>query len=158
MKLAVPALALLLAECVLTSGALGAERHKPDIDPETQEGILLQRIQQEPTQPRKLALLEKYVAEYPKTNSSAWVYEQLLYIYMDTAQWDRVMQSADGLLAADPNDVDSAHDALKAAEAQNNAELVAKYAELAWDLASRALETPKPSNPDDLPDWTKLMA
>ncbi len=30
--------------------------------------------------------------------------------------------------------------------------------ELAWDLASRALQTPKPSDPDDLPDWTKLMA
>jgi hypothetical protein len=158
MKLSVPAFALLLAQLSLSGGALGAERHKPDVDPETQEGILLQRIQQEPTQPRKLALLEKYVTEYPKTNSSAWVYEQLLYIYMDTAQWDRVIQSADGLLAADPNDVDSAHDALKAAEAQNNSELIAKYAELAWDLASRALQTPKPSDPDDLPDWTKLMA
>ena len=109
---------------LLTGGALGADRHKPDVDPESQEGILLQRIQQEPTQPRKLALLEKYVAEYPKTNSIAWVYEQLLYIYMDTAQWDRVIQRADGLLAADPNDVDSAHDALKAAEAQNNSELI----------------------------------
>jgi hypothetical protein len=157
MKLAVPALALLLA-LWLTGGALGADRHKPDVDPETQEGILLQRIQQEPTQPRKLALLEKYIVEYPKTNSSAWVFEQLLYIYMDTAQWDRVIQSADGLLAADPNDVDSAYDALKAAEAQNNSELIAKYSQLAWDLASRALQTPKPSNADDLPDWTKLMA
>jgi hypothetical protein len=153
MKISVPALALWLV-----TGALGADRHKPDVDPETQDGILLQRIQQEPTQPRKLALLEKYAVEYPKTTSIAWVYEQLLFIYMDTAQWDRVIQTADGLLAADPNDVDSAHDALKAAEAQNNSELIAKYAQLAWDLASRALQTPKPSDPDDLPDWTKLMA
>jgi len=153
MKISVPALALWLV-----TGALGADRHKPDVDPETQDGILLQRIQQEPTQPRKLALLEKYAVEYPKTTSIAWVYEQLLFIYVDTAQWDRVIQTADGLLAADPNDVDSAHDALKAAEAQNNSELIAKYAQLAWDLASRALQTPKPSDPDDLPDWTKLMA
>lgn len=158
MKISVPALALFLAQLLVAGGALGADRHKPDVDPETQDGILLQRIQQEPTQPRKLALLEKYAAEYPKTASIAWVYEQLLPIYAEASQWDRVIATAEGLLAADPSDVDSAHDALKAAQAQNNPELIAKYAQLSWDLASRALQTPKPSNPDDLPDWTKQMA
>src|SRR5271169_6120114 len=157
MKLAVPALALLLALGVLTGEALGAERHKPDVDPESLDGILLQRIQQEPTQPRKLALLEKFVAEYPQATSIAWVYEQLLPLYTEASQWDRVIATAEGLLAADPNDLDSAHDALKAAEAQNNPDLVAKYAELDWDLATRTLQTPKPADPEDLPDWTKQM-
>jgi len=157
-KISVPALALLLARLLLAGAALGADRHKANVDPESQDGFLLQRIQQEPTQPRKLALLEKYVAEYPKTTSIAWVYEQLLSIYMETSQWDRVIASAEGLLAVDPNDVDSAYDALKAAESQNDEALRIKYAELAWDLASRASQAPKPSNPDDLPDWTKQTA
>jgi tetratricopeptide (TPR) repeat protein len=152
MKISVPALALLL-----TSLTLAADRHKPDVDPESQDGILLQRIQQEPAQPRKLALLEKYLAEYPKAASIAWVYEQLLVIYMDQSQWDRVIGTAEGLLALDPNDLDSAHDALKAAEAQNNVELIAKYAELDWDLATRALQSPKPADPEDVPDWNKQM-
>ena len=158
MKISVPALALLLAQLLLAGEALGADRHKPDVDPESLDGILLQRIQQEPTQPRKLALLEKYVAEYPQTTSIAWVYEQLLSIYMEANQWDRVIATAEGMLAADPGDVESPYDALKAAEAQNSSELMAKYGELAWDNASRALQTPKPSDPDDLPDWTKQMA
>ncbi len=151
MQISVPALALLLA-----SLALGAD-HKPDVDPESQDGILLQRIQQERAQPAKLALLEKYLAEYPKATSIAWVYEQLLLIYMDQSQWDRVIPTAEGLLALDPNDLDSAHDALKAAEAQNNVELIAKYAELDWDLATRALQSPKPADPEDVPDWNKQM-
>jgi hypothetical protein len=71
--------------------------------------------------------------------------------------WDRVIATADGLLAVDPNDLDSAHDALKAAEAQNNTDLVIKYAELDWDLATRTLQTPKPADPEDVPDWTKQM-
>ena len=150
MKVSVPALVLLLA-----SGAPGADRHKLDVDPETEDGLLLQRIQQEPTEPRKLALLEKYVVEYPKAASIVWVYEQLLPIYMDANQWERVIATADGMLAVDPSDVESAYDGLKAAEAQNNSELTIKYAELAWDLASRTLQAPKPANPDDLPDWTK---
>jgi hypothetical protein len=157
MKISVPALALLLARLLLAGEALGAERHKPDVDPESQDGILLQRIQQEPTQPRKLALLEKFLAEYPKATSIAWIYEQFLLIYMDQSQWDRVIATAEALLAVDPNDLDCAHDALKAAEAQNNPELIAKYAELAWDLAARTLQTPKPADPEDGPDWTKQM-
>jgi hypothetical protein len=43
MKLVVPALAVLFV-----TTALGADRHKLDIDPESEDGILLQRIQQEP--------------------------------------------------------------------------------------------------------------
>ena len=152
MKISVPALALVLA-----AGALGADRHKPDVDPESQDGILLQRIQQEPTLPRKLALLEKYVADYPKTTSIAWVYEQLLPIYMDAKQYDKVVVTADSLLAVDPNDLDSAHDALKASEALRNSEWMAKYAALAWDLAARTEKLPKPADPDDVSDWTKQL-
>jgi hypothetical protein len=156
-KLPVAALALLLA-ALLAKSALAADRHKLDADPETQEGLLLQRIQQEPTTPRKLALLEKYLADYPKGTSLAWVYEQVLPIYLDAMQWDRVLASAAGLLAVDPNDLESAHDALKAAEALNDPDLKTKYAELAWDLATLALKAPKPSNSDDLAPWTKRTA
>jgi hypothetical protein len=156
-KFLVPALALVLAAGSPATGAPAADRHKLDVDPETQDGFLLQRIQQEPTQPRKLALLEKYVAEYPKASSIAWVYEQLLPIYMESSQWDRAIATADGLLAVDPYDVGAAHDALKAAEAQNDTELRIKYAELAWDLAARALQTPQPSDPGGLREWTKQM-
>lgn len=156
-KLPVAALAL-LAALFLAIPAPAADRHKLDADPETQEGLLLERIQQEPTTPRKLALLEQYLADYPKGTSLAWVYEQLLPIYLDAMQWDRVLASAAGELAVDPNDLESAHDALKAAEALNDSELKAKYAELAWDLSARVRQAPKPSSPDDLAQWTKRMA
>ena len=58
MKISIPAFAMLLAP-LLVGEARGADRHKIDVDPETLDGILLQRIQQEPTLPRKLALLEE---------------------------------------------------------------------------------------------------
>jgi hypothetical protein len=117
----------------------------------------LQRIQQDPTQPRKLALLEKFVAEYPKATSIDWVYEQLLPIYLEAKQYEKVITSAEGLLAVDPNDLDSPHDALQAAEGLNNPELMAKYATLSWDLASRTVKIPKPADPDDVPEWAKQV-
>ena len=68
MKFAIPAFAVFLA-----AAALASDRHKLDIDPESEDGILLQRIQQEPLPERKLAFLEKYVSQYPKAPSVAWV-------------------------------------------------------------------------------------
>jgi hypothetical protein len=153
LKVCVPGLALLL----LGTSGLWADRHKPNIDPENADGILVQRIQQEPTLPRKLALLEKFVAEYPKSNSVAWVYEQLLPIYKDANEPDKVLATADALLAVDPNDLDAAHDALKAVETKSDPDLTQKYAAQAWDVASRVAQSAKPADPDDAAAWTKQV-
>ena len=149
----VSALALLLA----AAGAYGGDRHKVDIDAESQDGILLQRIQQEPTKPRKLALLEKYVADFPKTTSIAWVYEQLLHVYKDSKDNDKVIATAEAMLAVDPADLDAAYDALQAAQAKGDSEAVRNYLPLAWDIATRTLKLPKPADPDDLADWSRQM-
>ena len=120
----------------------------------------MQRIQQEPTQPRKLALLEKYVAEYPKTTSIAWVYEQLLPIYMQANQWDRVLATADGLLAVDPNDLDSAHDALEGGRGAEQPG-VDRSSMPNWpgtSLRATLARLPSPPIRTTLPDWTKQMA
>ena len=152
MRLYVPVLALLLA-----TGAFGAYRHKLEVDAETEDGILLQRIQQEPLVPRKLALLEKFVAQFPNASSIAWVYEQLLPIYAEAKDLDKVITTADSLLAQDPADVDSAHYALQAAESKKDPELIRKYAALSWDLASKAALSKKPSDPDDVQEWSQRI-
>ncbi len=152
MRLGVPALALLLI-----AGAFGMSRHKLDVDAESDDGILLQRIQQEPTAPRKLALLEKFVTLFPKASSIAWVYEQLLPIYAEAKQSDKVLTTAEAMLAVDPNDLDAAHYALRVAEARKDPDLIRKYASLSWDVASKAAQVKKPADPDDVPDWTKQL-
>ena len=146
-------LTLLLATVV----AFAADRHKLDVDAETQDGILLQRIQQEPTRPRKLALLEKYVAEFSQTISIGWVYEQLLLIYKDQKENDKVIATADAMLAIDPNDLDAAYDALQAAQAKGDSEGVRKYLPISWDIATKTLQMPKPADPDDVADWSKQI-
>jgi hypothetical protein len=143
---------------LLAAGSLRADRHKIDVDPETDDGILLQRIQQEPLPSRKQALLEKYAAQYPKATSIAWVYEQLLPIYKEAKDNQKVIAIANALLAVDPNDLDAADDAFRASEASGANDLTRVFAERAWDLASKALVAPKPSDPDDAADWTKQIA
>lgn len=147
-------LAAILA--LLSVTGLAADRHKLDVDPESDDGILLQRIRQEPTAPRKLALLEKYAAAYPNTVSIAWVYEQMLPLYAAAAgDTGKVLETAEKLLAIDPQDLDSLNYALRAVESKNDFEATARYAKLAWDAASKVVQTPKPADPYDLPDWKR---
>jgi tetratricopeptide (TPR) repeat protein len=149
-------LAAILA--LLSVPGLAADRHKLDVDPESDDGILLQRIRQEPTAPRKLALLEKYAAEYPNTVSIAWVYEQMLPLYAAGAgDSGKVLATAEKLLAIDPQDLDSLNYALRAVESKSDSEATARYAKLAWDASSRAVRTPKPTDPYDVPDWKGQM-
>jgi len=145
------AFALLLAVPLL------ADRHKVDVDPESDDGILLQRIQQEPKPDRKQALLEKYAVQYPRATSIAWVYEQLLPIYKEAKDYQRVIAIGNALLAVDPNDLDAVHDVLRASEAAGVTELVRVFAPRAWDIASKAVLTPKPPDPDDVADWAKQI-
>jgi tetratricopeptide (TPR) repeat protein len=152
MRLYVPAFALLVI-----AGAFGADRHKIDVDAESDDGILLQRIQQEPLAKRKLALLEKYAAQFPRTTSIAWVYEQLLPIYVEAKQLDKVLATSENLLALDPYDVDAADAALHTAESMDDTALVQKYAAISWDVASRAAKSKRPADPDDVPDWSKQV-
>ena len=151
-RLQVTALAMLVA-----TGAARGDRHKVDIDAESQDGILLQRIQQEPTRPRKLALLEKFVAEFPTATSIAWVYEQLLHVYKDDKDNDKVISTAEAMLAVDPADLDAAYDAVQAAEAKGDSEAVRKYLPLSWDIATKTLKIPKPADPDDMADWARQI-
>jgi tetratricopeptide (TPR) repeat protein len=145
------ALTLLLAVPLL------ADRHKADVDPESDDGILLQRIQQEPKPDRKQALLEKYAVQYPRATSIAWVYEQLLPIYKEAKDYQRVIAIGNALLSADPNDLDAVHDVLRASEATGATELIRVFAPRAWDIASKAVLTPKPADPDDVADWAKQI-
>lgn len=154
---ALPTALPVLLSALLWTSPLFAERHKPNIDPESEDGILLQRIQQEPVPARKQALLEKYASQYPNASSIAWVYEQLLPIYKDAKDNQKVIAVGNSLLAIDPNDLDAADDVLRAAEAANSTELVRIFSQRAWDIASKAVSTPKPSDPDDVADWNKLI-
>jgi hypothetical protein len=136
-------------------GIWGADRHKLDVDPETEDGFLLQHIQQEPTVDRRQTYLEKYVQQFPNAVSIAWVYEKLLPIYNDKQDWDKEIAAADALLALDPDDIESAHYALHAAESKQANDLIRKYAPVAWDSASRVLQQGQPADPEAAATWGK---
>jgi tetratricopeptide (TPR) repeat protein len=132
---------------------LAAQRQKVNINTETPEGQLLQQIGQEEDAAKKAALMEQFVGQYPKHDSIAWVYSNMIDAYTKTNQPAKAMEAADKLLAIDPGDSRAAHAALKAAEAAKDPDAVKAWAVRAGDAARKAVQAPKPADAEEEEDW-----
>lgn len=129
----------LLISSVAMSGPMLAQRPKPVYDPETKEGLLVQHIQQEADPSEKLHFMEQFVVQYPTNPMLAWVYDNLQPAYMKEKAWDEAMRIGERRVALEPDNLDAAKLALKAAETKGNAEDIAKWADCVWGIANRVV-------------------
>jgi len=134
-----------------------ADRTKVDINAETPEGQLLQQIGQESEAAKKRALLEEFVGKHSNHAGILWVYGQLLPLYLEAKEYDKVFPVAEKLLAADPADAEMAHGALKAAEGKQDPDLVAKWAAATSEAARKAVAAPKPSDEEEVENWKRRV-
>lgn len=148
MKFRVPFLFCLAIALPLLGG-----RYKLNIDPETKQGYVLQQIKQERNAAKKIDLLLAFAEEFPKDENLPWVLDLLLPVYSDNKDWDKLLSTADRLLALQPQDHDAAFACLRAAEALNNPEQIRKYAALAWKSGELVLDTPKPKAAAEVAAW-----
>jgi tetratricopeptide (TPR) repeat protein len=132
-----------------------AGRYKLNIDPETKEGFVLQQIKQERNAAKKIEMMMQFVDEYPKDENLPWVLDQLLPVYSESKNWEKVLSVGDKLLAVNPSDHEVAFAMMRAAEAINTTETLKKYASKAWHTADLVTESPKPKDPAEVPAWQK---
>ncbi len=135
------------------AGTLLAQRHRLTINAETPEGQLLQRIGQENEAPKKAALMEEFVQKFPKHEGAGWVLEQMLSNYLKANEFDKALASGEKLLAIDPDDVATAHNCLKAAEAKKDADLIMKWTGSTSKIARKVAASPKPSDEEEAETW-----
>jgi tetratricopeptide (TPR) repeat protein len=90
------------------------------INVSTPEGQILQSIGQETDDSKKLALMQEFLAKYPKHEGAGWVSGQLQAAYLTQKDYDKAIDAGEKGLAADPNDLDLAYTNLKAAEAKGD--------------------------------------
>lgn len=145
-------LGLVILGLLLASGA-GAQQKLGVVNAETPEGALLQQIGQEEDGTKRLALLEKFAAEHSKHESTGWVYSQIQAIHLKANQFDQALAVGEKLAALDPNDLEAAHNNLKAAEAKKDPDLVKKWAGLTSQIAIKVSQSPKPSNEEEEEIW-----
>jgi tetratricopeptide (TPR) repeat protein len=144
-----------VAAFCLAVGTASAQRHKITIGAETPEGALLQQIEQETDDAKKIGLLEQFAEKYPKHEGAAWVYEMQIESYAKTNQPDKVIAAGEKLIAIDPEEVYAGHACLKAAaETKADPELTLQWAPRVSEMARKVAATPKPEEDRLLEYWT----
>jgi tetratricopeptide (TPR) repeat protein len=152
MNLQFPVLILIAS---LAASPAFAGRYKLNIDPETREGFVLQQIRQERNPAKKIEMMIQFANEYPKDENLPWVLDQLLPVYTESKNWDKLLAAGEKLLAVSPADHDAAYALLQAAEAIAKPDILNKYAVVAWKAADLVTESPKPKTPAEIAAWQK---
>lgn len=143
----------------LSLAAFG-QRHKApvEVDAEKAEGKLMQQFLQESDAVKKLALYERFAAEFPKDPHAPWVLEQIQAHYASANQPDQVIAAGDKLLALDPGDPAAAFQSLRAAETKKDVALIRKYSEIAHRNADKVAASPQPSDAAAVSAWKDDVA
>jgi len=143
---------------ILTAGSSLAQRHKlGTVNAETPEGLLLQQIGQAPDESKKIQLMEQFASQSPKHEAIGWVYEQLQASYLKAGQADKALEVGDKLVAIDPDDLDAAHQNLKAAEAKKDPDLIRKWSNQTSQIAQKVIQSPQPTDADEVDAWKKRV-
>jgi hypothetical protein len=139
---------------VACAAAMLGQRHKiEEVNAEKPEGKLLQQIMQENDTAKKTVLLDQFVGEFPKHESTPWVLEQLQGVYVKANDADKVISAGDKLLALDPDDPEAALQCMKAAETKKDAAAIKKYATMTWASAGKMAAAPQPKEAEEVASW-----
>ncbi len=128
-----------------------------EVNAEKPEGQLLQQITQESDETKKLALMEKFAADFPKVSEAGWVYEQMLVLYVKVNNPAKAMETGDKIMALAPTCVESAHQALKAAEAAKAPDQIRLWSARTAEAAAKLAALPKPADASEAETWSQRV-
>src|SRR5947209_2900636 len=97
--------------------------------------------------------MEQFAQEFPKNESTPWVLDQLLTTYVKANDADKILATADRILALDPADVEAPMQCLKVVEAKKDLEGVKKWAAVASANARKMAATSQPKDAEEAESW-----
>jgi tetratricopeptide (TPR) repeat protein len=147
--LAVCIAVLILAPC------LSAQRYNITYTPNSQEGLLLQLIEQLEG-PAKVDQMQMFLQKYPTHPSVAWIYAFLQDYYTKSNEIDKALAAGDKLCQLNPEDLETAINNQKLAEKKGDAALIEKWKAYAAAAAQKLIGTRKPFYLSD-EEWNKRL-
>lgn len=146
--------ALLLCVGLLACSA-AAYSQKLEIELDTLEGTILQKIDQETNAAKKVELLLDFAKSFPNHEAVTWVLAQLQSHYLETQQYDKVFETGTRILSVDPTELTAAQNCLKAAEAKKDLNLIKLWSGQTSQLAKRVAQSKRPEYGDenDVAEW-----
>jgi hypothetical protein len=144
----------LLAAC---SAAMSAQKLLIEID--TLEGQMLQQIDAEHDDGKKLALLESFAKQFPNHEAATWVFSHVQQQYLKAKQYDKVLEIGVKILSIDPLEVSAAHNCLRAAEAGKELELIKLWSTQTSQVARKVMQLKRPEYGDEeqVAEWKQKI-
>lgn len=123
----------------------------------TPEGQMLQAIGQESDDAKKLALAQDFLNKYPKHEGAGWVAGQLEAIYVKQQEYDKALEAGEKSFANDPNDLDVAYNAVKAAEGKEDPDQLKTWSARASEIARKVIAATKTPADDDAKQYLEYV-
>jgi tetratricopeptide (TPR) repeat protein len=133
----------------IANGQMGKAVRIPSGSPEDKA---LRAIAAAPTNAEKLALLDKFSADFGKSDMEIVADEQYVAIYAGDKQYDKAFEYADKGLAADPDNYGIAYAAFRAAQDKGDVEREFRYGLALPAILARYKERPAPGD-EDAQSW-----
>ena len=149
-------LTVLLVSTPITSSAAYPKRPLA-VNPDSDEGHLLQLIESENDISVKLFLLEKFVSQFPKFESLDTVYANMQSLYMYSGDFEKTIDAGEKALAIDPQDIECAQRNLQAAEGIKDAGLIKQWAGRVQQIAATLVASQQPRLSDDVQTWKRRV-
>ncbi|HYP05523.1 MAG TPA: hypothetical protein VER03_04740 [Bryobacteraceae bacterium] len=129
------------------------------VEVDTQEGQLLQKIDNEKDPAAKFRLLETFAKEFPNHEAVGWVLSHMQSHYLETKAYDKVFATGTRILSLDALDVAAAHNCLKAAEAMKDLALIKIWSAQTSNIARKAMQVKKPEYGDEeeIAEWKQKV-
>ena len=137
-------------------GVHAAKRHLT-VNTETPEGVKLKVLTDETDPAKKLALMEQFVSEHAKHDSTTWVLGEMQTMYLKNGEFDKAIVAGEKVLSEDADDMAVAYTGLKAAEGKKDAAQIKKWAVATSAAAKRAIAAPKPADANEADAWAAAI-
>jgi len=138
-------MAVLLLSAAPARGQIGKAVRIPAGSPEDKA---LREIAAASSSAEKIALLDKFSAEYGKGDMQIVADEQYVAVYAGDKQYDKAFEYADKGLAADPDGYNIAYAAFRAAQEKSDVDHEFRYGLAMADIVARYKQQPAPANED----------
>jgi|SRR5688572_11981576 len=144
---------LILAVSSVLSGALFAQKYTLTYDTDSPPGQHLELIELADDKVKRIPLMEQFAERYPTHAAIGWIYENLMDVYWNSGQFDKLLAAGEKLLAIHSTDLHAAQLCLKAAEAKKDAALIKTWTELTRRVAADLAKQPAPKESADEAEW-----
>src|SRR5260370_13634378 len=101
--------------------------------------------------------MEQFGSQAPKHEAMGWVYEQMQTDYGKGGEPEEGVEMGEKVIAMDADDLDAAHQNLKAAEAKKDPDLIRKWSNQTSQIAQKVIQSPQPKDADEVDTWKRSV-